>query len=137
MSKRLKQFLETYRGSSFPTRSETTEGEICIVKMRGAGNGGALLLSEILLYPLCSGAGLAVPDASIIDLPAGFPWVFGTDEFYDLVQKSAGPNLALEWIVGATPLPDDRYRSLPDELVSQIVTIDLVFENVDRTTQSG
>jgi hypothetical protein len=57
--------------------------------------------------------------------------------FYDLVRKSAGANLALDWIEGAISLPADQYRSLPDELVSQIVTVDLVFENVDRTRHSG
>lgn len=136
MSKHLKRFVETYSGSSFPIRSETTEGEICVVKMRGAGNGSSALLSEFIVNRLGARAGLAIPDASIIDIPIGFPWLFGTDEFYDLVKKSAGANLALEWISGATALPADRYRSLPDEVVSQIATIDLIFENVDRTTQS-
>ncbi len=136
MSKRLKQFIEIYAGSSFPTRSETTDGEICVVKMRGAGNGDISLLSEFIVNRLGSRAGLAIPDASIIDIPARFPWRFGTDEFDDLVQKSAGANLALEWIKGATVWPADRYKDLPDELVSQITTLDLVFANVDRTKQS-
>lgn len=134
--KHLKRFVETYPGSSFPTRSETTDGESCVVKMSGAGNGSGSLLSEFIVNRMGARAGLPIPDASIIDIPAGFPWRFGTDEFYDLVKKSAGANLALEWIRGATVWPVDRYRSLPDERVSQIVTLDLVFENVDRTAQS-
>jgi hypothetical protein len=81
MSKRLRQFVETYRGSSFPTRSETHDGESCVVKMRGAGNGGRSLLSEFIVNRLGARAGLAIPDASIIDIPAAFPWRFGTDEF--------------------------------------------------------
>jgi hypothetical protein len=110
---------------------------MCVVKMRGAGNGGGALLSEFIVNRFAARAGLPVPDASVIDIAAGFPWTFGTDEFHDLVQKSAGENLALEWILGATSWPADRYRDLPDEVVSQIVTLDLVFENVDRTYQSG
>jgi hypothetical protein len=135
--KHLKQFIATFAGSSFPTRSETTDGETCVVKMRGAGNGGGALLSEFIVNRLGARAGLAIPDASIIEIPAGFPWSFGTDEFHDLVEKSPGPNLALQWIDRAAVAPIDRYRSLPDELVSQIVTLDLVFENVDRTGQSN
>jgi hypothetical protein len=136
VSKRLQQFIETYRGSSFPTRGETTDGGICVVKLHGTGNGGSALLSEFIVNRLGARAGLPVPDASIIEVPAGFPWNFGTDEFHDLVQKSPGPNLALQWIDRAAAVPADRYPTLPDELVSQIVTLDLVFENVDRTAQS-
>jgi len=133
---RLKQFLETYPGSSFPTRSETTGGGICVVKMRGAGNGAGALLSEFVVNRLGARAGWAVPDASIIEIPAGFPWTFGTDEFHDLVQKSAGANLGLQLIEGAAALPAERYQTLPTGLVSLITTIDLVFANVDRTAQS-
>lgn len=136
VKKRLKQFVETYSGSSFPTRCETTEDEVCVLKMRGAGNGSGALLSEFIVNRLGARIGLAIPDASVIDIAAGFPWTFGTDEFHDLVQKSSGANLALQWIRGATACLPNQYRSLPDELVSQIVTIDFVFENADRTFQS-
>ncbi len=131
------RFVEMYQGSSFPTRSETTEGETCVVKMRGAGNGAAGLLSEYLVNRLAHAAGLPAPDAFVVDIPAGFPWNFGTDEFHDLVQKSPGPNLGLAWLDGARPAPPASYNSLPHDLVSQIVTIDLVFANRDRSMRSG
>jgi len=98
MTKRLAKFIETYPGSSFPTRSQTTDGEMCVVKMRGAGNGAVALLSEFVVNRLASRAGLSVPDVSIIDIADNHPWDFGSDEFDDLLQKSSGPNLAsLGW----------------------------------------
>ncbi|MGH8019132.1 MAG: hypothetical protein ACREIA_12730 [Opitutaceae bacterium] len=72
-----------------------------------------------------------------MEIPAGLPWDFGTDEFHDLVQKSPGPNLGLTWLDRAKPAPPASYNSLPHDLVSQIVTIDLVFANWDRSMRSG
>src|SRR5258705_4210739 len=79
MPKQLGRFIETYRGSSFPTRSETTEGETCVVKMRGAGNGAAALLSEFVVNRLAARAGLPVPDVFIVQIEAERPWDYGTD----------------------------------------------------------
>jgi hypothetical protein len=137
MARQLKRFVEMFHGSSFPTRSETTDGETCVVKMRGAGNGAAALLSEFVLNRLAHAAGLPVPDVFIIQIQDGFPWAFGTDEFHDLVQKSPGSNLALAWLDGAKPVPPDRCNALPYDFVSQVVTLDLVFANRDRTARSG
>ena len=137
MARQLRRFVEMFRGSSFPTQSETTDGAMCVVKMRGAGNGAEALLSEFVVNRLAHVAGLPVPDVFIIDIPAGLEWNFGTDEFHDLVQKSPGPNLALEWLEGAKPVPQDCYNSVPHNFVSQVVTLDLVFANRDRTARSG
>ena len=110
---------------------------MCVIKLRGAGNGAASLLSEFVVNRLAHAAGMPVPNAYVVNIPFGFPWDFGTDEFYDLVQKSPGPNLALDWIEGATPDPTSRYDTMSHDLVSQIVTLDLVFANRDRSALSG
>ena len=57
MAKELAQFIEMYRGSSFPTRSVTTAGETCVVKMRGSGNGAEALVSEFVVNRLAHAAG--------------------------------------------------------------------------------
>ncbi len=137
MPARLDRFIETFRGSSFPTLAETTAGEKLVIKMRGAGNGAGVLLAEFVVNRFASRCGLPVPDARIIEIAAGHPWEFGTDEFDDLLQKSAGPNLGLEWIPQARPLRHEELLKLPDVLVSQIVTLDLAFANLDRTINSG
>jgi len=137
MHKRLGHFIETYRGSSFPTRSQTADGELCVVKLRGSGNGSAALISEFVVNRLASRAGMAVPDVFVLDIADGHPWDFGTDEFYDLVQKSSGANLAITLLNGARPVDAVRYISLPDEVVSQVVTLDIVFTNFDRSARSA
>ncbi len=137
MSKRLRRFIETYRGSSFPTRIETADGATHVIKLRGAGNGTAALLSEFVVNRLASQAGLPVPDASVLELAKDHPWEYGTDEFHDLVRKSAGANLALSFLPGAQPLDLDRLASLPADFVAQVVTLDTAFLNLDRTAQSS
>jgi HipA-like protein len=135
--RQLSRFVETYRGSSFPTRSELSDGATCVIKMRGAGNGAAVLLSEFVVNRLAHAAGLPVPDAFVVHIPPAFPWKFGTDEFQDIVMKSGGANLGLEWIDGASSIAAAKYDLLPHNLVSQVVTLDLVFANVDRSFSSG
>jgi hypothetical protein len=137
MAEQLLRFIEMFRGSSFPTLSETTTGQQRVVKMRGAGNGAGALVSEFVVNRLAHAVALPAPDAFIVQIPTGFPWAFGSDEFHDLVQKSGGSNLALEWLGPATPLPEVRYNSLPHDFVSQVVTIDRVFANFDRSVKSG
>lgn len=73
MPRHLTRFLETYRGSSFPTRAVMGDGSEWVVKLRGAGNGAGALLSEFVVNRLASAAGLPVPEVCVVDLPEGFP----------------------------------------------------------------
>jgi len=72
MHRRLGRFVETFRGSSFPTRGETTDGEACVVKMRGAGNGDEAVLSELVVNRIACADGLPVPMAFVVEIEAGF-----------------------------------------------------------------
>ena len=137
MVPQLLRFTETFRGSSFPTLAEAGVGRSLVVKMKGAGNGVTALLTEFVVNKLTHRAGLPVPDAFVVQIPENFPWEFGTDEFHDLVMKSGGANLALEWLGRTITLPVSRYESLSRDFISQVVTIDLAFSNFDRSVHSG
>lgn len=136
MPARLGRFIETFRGSSFPTLSETADGERLVIKMRGAGNGAGALLSEFLVNRFAHLCGLPVPDVRIVQIAPDHPWEFGTDEFDDLLQRSPGSNLGICWIPGAAQLTAEQARALPEEFISQVVTLDLVFANLDRSAAS-
>lgn len=132
----LSRFIETFRGGSFPTLSETADGEQVVIKMRGAGNGAGALLSEFLVNRLAHLAGLPVPDVRVVEIAVDHPWEFGTDEFDDLLQKSPGPNLGICWIPDAVQLGAEEVNALPEEFISQVVTLDLAFSNLDRSAAS-
>ena len=137
MANTLRRFLKTYRGSSCPTLAELDSGGAVVVKLRGSGNGAEALASEYVVNRLAQAAGFPVPAPLIVNLAGDFPWDYGTDEFHDLVRKSAGPNLGLAVIPGARPLPVDRYGKLAPAQVSQVVALDRTFSNWDRTDPSG
>jgi hypothetical protein len=136
MEKRLKRFLGSFLGSSVPTLCETEDGEVWVLKMHGAGNGPESLLSEYIVNALAASAGLPVPEPTMITIPDDTPWRYGTDEFHDIVKKSGGQNLGLQYLGETKPVPESDYNGLSTALVSQIVTLDLTFANVDRRRSS-
>ncbi|PTY07452.1 hypothetical protein DB347_09130 [Opitutaceae bacterium EW11] len=133
----LRRFLKAFHGSSIPTLCETDDGAVCVIKLHGAGNGPESMISEYVVNRIASAAGLPVPPPLIVDLPADYPWNFGTDEFFDIVRKSGGPNLGLAYLGDTKPLPCDAYASVSPALIAQVVTLDLIFSNVDRRCASG
>lgn len=108
-----------------------------MLKMAGSGNGTTSLISEYVVNRIASQAGLPVPDSFVVYIPTEFPWDYGTDEFYDIVRKSSGPNLGLTWLPSVSPIPVIDYPHLPSDFISQVVTIDLSFVNVDRSAESA
>lgn len=132
----IKKFSEQFIGSSFPTRIETESGEQFILKMHGAGNGPVSLVSEFIANRAAAELGWAVPDAKWIALPDNFPWTFGTDEFDDIVQKSYGWNLGITFIPNSQPLPLEETHLLSHTLQNHVFTLDVFFNNVDRTSNS-
>ncbi len=66
------------------------------MKFSGAGPGARSLLTEYVATALAGRLGLPVPSTRTLYLPPQFPWQIGTDEFDDLVQRSAGWNLGID-----------------------------------------
>ncbi|PJZ83747.1 HipA family kinase [Leptospira harrisiae] len=130
------KILELYKGSSFPTRIIANDSESYILKMKGAGNGVKSLIQEFFVNRVCFSLGFNVPNAYPILLPDKFPWDFGTDEFDDLVKKSFGVNLILDYIENQTETHKLEPNSMSVEIKNQIMAIDFFFKNFDRTLQS-
>ncbi len=133
---RLKRFIKQYSGSSFPTLIETEGGGEYILKMRGSGNGSLSLLSEFIANSVTSQLGWPVPSVEWVSIPENFPWTFGTDEFDDIVQKSYGWNLGIEYIRDARQLRAKDIDLSDNILLNSIYTLDVFFINVDRTDSS-
>lgn len=132
----LQNFQKQYIGSSFPTLIEANDGLQYVLKMKGAGNGARSLLREYIVNRCCAQIGFQVPNVYVVRIPQDYGWHFGTDEFDDIVQRSYGPNLGIEYISGAEPVSDLSAMRASDDLIAQLLTIDLFFRNLDRTHQS-
>lgn len=132
----LKKFKQAYKGSSFPTEVETHTGDVWVLKLRSCGNGPQSLISEFIVNRMAHLAGWEVPNVEPILIPNDFPWEFGTDEFDDLVQKSFGLNLGIQFIPEALPLPESDLNKLPIRFLQRLMALDLFFANYDRMGKS-
>lgn len=133
---RLAAFVRQYQGSSFPTLARTEDGRDVVVKMHGAGNGMPSLLSEFVANRVARTFGWPVPDCIWIEIEDGFPWNFGTDEFDDIVTKSFGWNLGIEYMPELQALEEAEYANIPPDVLQAIFTLDLFFLNTDRAVIS-
>ena len=69
-------------------------------------------------------------------LPEKFPWQIGTDEFDDLVQRSAGWNLGVRFIPDARDLVEADLAALPAPFLARLAQADRLLQNVDRTRRN-
>jgi len=133
----LKRYLHRFPGSSLPVEIETTDGQRLVLKMKGAGNGTQSLLAEFIVNRAAVAMGWPVPDAVAVRIPAGFPWEFGTDEFDDIVQKSYGVNLGLQYLGPCQALDAEALKKVSPKLLGEMATLDALFLNYDRSAKSG
>jgi len=132
----LVEFEFQYQGSSFPTRIRACDQKQYVLKMQGAGNGAQSLVQEFIVNKTAARLGFAVPDAQVINIPHGFPWKFGTDEFDDIVQKSFGANLGIEFIANVDALTDLAPLANNAQALEEMLALDSFFRNFDRTEHS-
>jgi hypothetical protein len=122
--------------SSAPAYVETGDGALYVLKLSGAGAGARGLLTEFLATEIARSVGLPVPATRPLFLPEDFPWQVGTDEFDDMVRRSAGWNLGIAFIPEATTLEEHELANLPADFVSHLAFADRLLQNVDRTTKN-
>jgi hypothetical protein len=120
-------------GSSFPSVVTTTSGRRYVLKLAGAGPGRRALAMEFVGLKLAGHLGLLVPEPALLDLPRDLPWQASTDEFYEAVQRSAGPNLGIAFIADARDVTAGELASLPQDLLASLAAVDALLQNVDRT----
>ena len=123
-------------GSSFPSVVTTTSGRRYVLKLAGAGPGRRALAMEFVGLKLAGHLGLRVPEPELLDLPRDLPWQAGTDEFYEAVQRSAGPNLGIAFIADAENVTGRELASLPGDFLHTLAAVDALLQNMDRTASN-
>jgi hypothetical protein len=124
------------QGSTSPALVETGSGELFVMKFSAAGPGVRTLLTEFVATALAGQLGLRVPPTRALYLPPHFPWQIGTDEFDDLVQRSAGWNLGMGYIAQARDLSAGDLDGLPPAFATRLALSDRLLHNVDRTREN-
>ena len=122
-------------GGSLPAIAEADDGFLYALKFRGAGQGSKALIAELLGGEIARTLGLRVPEIVFAQLDEAFGRTEPDEEIQDLLRASTGLNLALHYLSGAITF--DPVVTQPDAtLASQIVWLDCLLTNVDRTARN-
>ena len=125
-------------GGSLPAIVEADDDGTYVLKFRGAGQGPRALIAELVSGELARHLGLPVPEIVFVDLDPRMAKTEPDPEIQDLLRRSEGLNLALDYLPGSIAFDPliDRPLSGNARLASSIVWFDALVTNVDRTPRN-
>ena len=119
-------------GGSLPGLMEADDLGTYVVKFRGAGQGPAALVAEVVAGGLARRLGLPVPELVVVDVDPALAVAEPDEEVQDLLRASAGPNLGVDYLPGALDLDAATFPGDP-ALAGDVVWFDALVGNVDRS----
>jgi hypothetical protein len=122
-------------GGSLPAIVEGDDGFLHVLKFRGAGQGVKALIAELIGGEIARALGLKVPEIVFAGVDPAFGRTEPDEEIQDLLKFSEGLNLALHYLSGAITF-DPTVDKVDPTLASQIVWLDILLTNVDRTARN-
>jgi len=123
-------------GGSLPAVVEADDDGMYVLKFRGAGQGVKALIAELVAGEIARVLGLRMPELVFIELDPILGRSEPDFEIQELVKKSAGLNIGLDYLPGSLAY-DPLLTPFPDaELASAIVWFDAYVTNVDRTRRN-
>jgi hypothetical protein len=123
-------------GGSLPGLVEADDDGLYVAKFRGAGQGLRALVAEVIVGELARRLGLLVPELVELELDPVLGAAEPDPEIQELITASAGSNLGVDFLPGALPYTPGG-PCIPDErLAGDIVWLDALTTNVDRTPRN-
>jgi hypothetical protein len=122
-------------GGSMPAITEADDGFMYVLKFRGAGQGVKALIAELIGGEIARHLKLRVPEIVFATLDEAFGRTEPDEEIQDLLKASTGLNLALNYLSGSVTFDPARV-TIDENLASQIVWLDSLLMNVDRTARN-
>ncbi|MFF7388051.1 HipA family kinase [Streptomyces scabiei] len=127
------QYLTALReGGSLPGIVEADNDGTYVVKFRGAGQGSAALVAEIVVGELGRRLGVRVPDLVLLDVGGKLARSEPDQEVRQLLLASTGRNLGMDFLPGSVDYDGIKWRA-PAEEAARIYWLDALTANVDRT----
>lgn len=123
-------------GGSLPGIVEADDDGLYVVKFRAAGQGVKALVAEVIVGELARSIGLPVPEIVLVDVPAELGRTEPDPEINELVTGSAGINCGIDFLPGALDYNPARPAEIGAALASEIVWLDALTSNVDRTARN-
>src|SRR5207253_2191721 len=123
-------------GGSLPAIVEGSDCGLYVVKFRGAGQGLRALVAELLIGELARAAGMRVPELALIEVTAALGRNEPDSEIRELLKKSVGMNVALDYLPGSVTFDPLAKPAPPPDEASRVVWFDAFTLNVDRTARN-
>jgi hypothetical protein len=123
-------------GGSLPGLVEADDDGLYVLKFRGAGQGLKALIAEVIAGELARALGLAVPEIVLMEVDPALGAAEPDPEIQDLITGSAGTNVALDFLPGSMPYTPAAGTQPPPELAADVVWLDALISNVDRTPRN-
>ena len=121
-------------GGSLPGLMEADDLGTYVVKFTGAGQGPKALVAEIVVGELGRTLGIEIPELALIEVDAEIGRREPDEEVQELITKSAGLNLAIDFLPGAVGY--DRSFDLSKDEASRVLWLDAYVANVDRSARN-
>jgi hypothetical protein len=119
-------------GGSLPGLMEADDLGTYVVKFTGAGQGRKALTAEIVCAAIARTLGLPVPELVTVDVDPALAANEPDDEVQDLLRRSPGCNLGIDFLPGALDLDADAFP-VDASFAGRVVWFDALIGNVDRT----
>jgi hypothetical protein len=110
-----------------------TEAGQYFVKLRGAAQGTAALVAEVLVAELADRLDLPVPARRVITFAHDLPSDDLNDELADLLRASVGENLGFRFLPTARPFEAADLGRVTRDFASQVRWLDWLVLNPDRS----
>jgi hypothetical protein len=123
-------------GGSLPGLVEADDDGLYVAKFRGAGQGPAALVAEVVGGELARAIGLPVPRLERLEVDPELARAEPDPEIQELIEASAGLNLGVDFLPGALPFTDADAAAADPAFAADVVWLDALITNVDRTPRN-
>jgi hypothetical protein len=123
-------------GGSLPAIVEADDDGLYVAKFRGAGHGEKALVAELVAGEIGRALGLLVPEIVLLDFDPRLAAAEPDQEIRELLQRSSGVNVGLDFLPGALGFDPAAGFVPPPELCADVVWFDGFVTNVDRDVRN-
>jgi hypothetical protein len=123
-------------GGSLPAIMEADDDGLYVVKFRGAGQGPKALVAELIAAAIGRRLDLPVPETVLVDLDPALGMAEPDPEIQELLERSAGLNVGIDYLPGSLPLGAPIGSGVSEELAADVIWFDAFLTNVDRTPRN-
>ncbi len=119
-------------GGSMPGLCEADDDGTYVVKFHGAGQGRRVLVAEVLAAALAGALDLEVPELVVADVDPVIGRGEPDEEVQDLLLRSPGANLGMDFLPGALSF-DPAVDPVEADWAARVLWFDALVLNVDRS----